>query len=195
MDNIQFAPCLFLLTPRKEPPNNGRKILFPTCLLYIRWMFHCLRGKAYNQVVYPFSHADKPKEVVFHPVNATGVRIAWSGSVHLHTALTYTASLSTTGTIMSQLDRVYPPGTTSDVLVMDNDITLSDEHDHNFTLHYIDNNPGTPTSATFSFGNIYYLEDRCGILLYAINDRFFIFFFNSVGIMDGHGIVWVYSNS
>ena len=170
MDNIQFAPCLFLLTPRKEPPNNGRNY-FPN-MSVIRWMFHCLRGKAYIQVVYPFSHADRPKEVVFHPVNATGVRIAWSGSAHLHTALTYTASLSTTGTIMSQLDRVYPPGTTSDVLVMDNDITLSDEYDHNFTLHYIDNNPGTPTSATFSFGNVYYLEDGRGILLYAINDNY-----------------------
>ena len=123
------------------------------------WRFHwgnVLGGKGL-QCGLSFSHADRPKEVVFHLVNATGVRIAWSGSVHLHTALTYTASLSTTGIIMSQLDRVYPPGTNSDVLVMDDDITLSDEYDHNFTLRYIANNsniPGTPTSATFSFDNV-----------------------------------------
>ena len=93
--------------------------------------------------------------VSFLPVNATGVGISWSGSVHLPTSIQYTASLSTTGIIISQYDRVYPPGTTSDVIVLDDDITLTDEYVHNFTLHYISQNddvPGIPIIASFTFG-------------------------------------------
>ncbi|CAI8054962.1 hypothetical protein GBAR_LOCUS29992 [Geodia barretti] len=98
---------------------------------------------------------DSPAGVSFLPVNATGVRISWSGSVHLPTSIHYTVSLSTTGIIMSQYNRVYPPGTTSDVVVLEDDITLTDEYVHNFTLHYITQNddvPGTQTIASFTFG-------------------------------------------
>jgi hypothetical protein len=98
-------------------------------------------------------------EVSFLPVNATGVRISWSGSVHLPTSIHYTVSLSTTGIIMNQYNRVYPPGTTSDVVVLDDDITLTDEYVHNFTLHYISQNddvPGIPIIASFTFDKMYF---------------------------------------
>jgi hypothetical protein len=101
----------------------------------------------------------RPAEVSFLPVNATGVRISWSGSVHLPTSIHYTVSLSTTGIIMNQYNRVYPPGTTSDVVVLDDDITLTDEYVHNFTLHYISQNddvPGIPIIASFTFDKMYF---------------------------------------
>jgi hypothetical protein len=90
-------------------------------------------------------------------VNATGVRISWSGSVHLPTSIHYTVSLSTTGIIMNQYNRVYPPGTTSDVVVLDDDITLTNAYYvHNFTLYYIIGNDvtlvqGPPTNVPFAF--------------------------------------------
>ncbi|CAI8057262.1 hypothetical protein GBAR_LOCUS31214, partial [Geodia barretti] len=99
---------------------------------------------------------DRPAGVSFLPVNATGVRISWSGSVHLPTSIHYTVSLSTTGIIISQYNKVYPPGTTSDVVVLDDDITLTNAYVHNFTLYYIIRNdvtlvPGPPTNAPFAF--------------------------------------------
>ncbi|CAI8040269.1 hypothetical protein GBAR_LOCUS22447 [Geodia barretti] len=102
---------------------------------------------------------DRPAEVSFLLVNATGVTISWSGNVHLSTSINYTVSLSTTGIIMNQYNRVYPPGTTSDVVVLDDDITLTDEYVHNFTLHYISQNddvPGIPIIASFTFDKMYF---------------------------------------
>ena len=98
---------------------------------------------------------EQPAEVTFLPVNATAVRMTWSGSVHLPTTVHYTSSLSNTGTIMNQYERIYPPGTTSDVLVLDDDdVTLADEYVHNFSLHYIIRNdvPGPSTITQFTFG-------------------------------------------
>ncbi|CAI8036866.1 hypothetical protein GBAR_LOCUS20654, partial [Geodia barretti] len=99
---------------------------------------------------------DRPAEVSFLPVNATGVRISWSGSVHLSTCIQYTVSLSTTGIIISQYHRVYPPRTTSDVLVLDDDITLTNAYVHNFSLYYIARNDvtlvqGPPINVPFAF--------------------------------------------
>ena len=108
-----------------------------------------------NYIVIPI---ERPAEVSFLPVNATGVRISWSGSMHLPTSIHYTVSLSTNGVIISQYDRVYPPGTASDVVVLDDDITLTNAYYvHNFTLYYIIGNDvtlvqGPPTNVPFAFG-------------------------------------------
>ena len=52
-----------------------------------------------------FILTDKPEEVRFLPVNATAVRISWSGSAHLPTSIIYTVYCSTI--IMRQYERVY----------------------------------------------------------------------------------------
>ncbi|CAI8054449.1 hypothetical protein GBAR_LOCUS29715, partial [Geodia barretti] len=111
---------------------------------------------------------DKPEEVRFLPVNATAVRISWSGSVHLSTSIIYTVYCSTI--IMRQYERVYSHGVTFADIVLEDDITLTDIYVHNFTLHYILPDDVTPnqTVAIFTFdkgvfqvqfGPIYYCLD------------------------------------
>ena len=104
-----------------------------------------------------FIPTDKPEEVRFLPVNATAVRISWSGSVHLPTSIIYTVYCSTT--VVKKNERVYPPGVTSADIVLEDDIILTcTSYVHNFTLYYGDvitspgNNPSTLT--TFTFGKV-----------------------------------------
>ena len=99
-----------------------------------------------------FIPTDKPEEVRFLPVNATAVRISWSGSVHLSTSIIYTVYCSTI--IMRQYEKVYPPGVTFADIVLEDDITLTDLYVHNFTLHYIFPDDVIPnkTVAIFTFG-------------------------------------------
>ena len=58
---------------------------------------------------------------------------------------------------MSVNERVLPPGVNSTVVMLDDDITLTDVYVHNFTLYYIIRNdvtslPGPKTTAVFTFG-------------------------------------------
>ena len=58
---------------------------------------------------------------------------------------------------MSVNERVLPPGVNSTVVVLDDDITLTDVYVHNFTLYFIIRNdvtslPGPQTTAVFTFG-------------------------------------------
>ena len=57
---------------------------------------------------------------------------------------------------MSVIERVLPPGVNSTVVVLDDDITLTDVYVHNFTLYYIIRNDVTSpqTTAVFTFGTI-----------------------------------------
>ena len=60
---------------------------------------------------------------------------------------------------MSVNERVLPPGVDSTVVVLDDDITLTDVYVHNFTLYYIIRNdvtslPGPQTTAVFTFGTM-----------------------------------------
>ena len=82
-----------------------------------------------------FIPTDKPEEVRFLPVNATAVRISWSGSVHLPTSIIYTVYCSTN--VVRKNERVYPPGVTSVDIVLEDDIILTcTSYVHNFTLYY-----------------------------------------------------------
>ena len=99
---------------------------------------------------------DKPDAVVFSVENSTAVRLSWSGSVNLSTFVRYTVHCSLSGVIMSVNERVLPPGVDSTVVVLDDDITLTDVYVHNFTLYYIIRNDVTSpqTTAVFTFGTI-----------------------------------------
>ena len=104
-----------------------------------------------------FIPTDKPEEVRFLPVNATAVRISWSGSVHLPTYIIYTVICSTN--VVRNNERVYPPEVTSADIELEDDIILTcTSYVHNFTLYYGDviplqgNNPSTLT--TFTFGKV-----------------------------------------
>ena len=104
-----------------------------------------------------FLPTGKPDEVRFLPLNATAVRISWSGSVHLPTSIIYTVYCSTT--VVKKNERVYPPGVTSADIVLEDDIILTcTSYVHNFTLYYGDvipspgSNPSTLT--TFTFGKV-----------------------------------------
>ena len=99
-----------------------------------------------------FNSSAQPESVTIHPVNATAVRISWSGSPYFSTSLQYTSYFTATGSVMSQYETVLAPDVTS------TDITLDDAVDgygHNFTLQYIitcDLITGPVTTATFTFG-------------------------------------------
>ena len=104
-----------------------------------------------------FIPTDKPEEVRFLPVDATAVRISWSGSAHLPTSIIYTVYCSTT--VVRKNERVYPPGVTSADIVLEDDIILtSTSYVHNFTLYYGDANPSPgnnpSTLTTFTFGKV-----------------------------------------
>ena len=89
-----------------------------------------------------------PEAVVFSVENSTAVRLSWSGSVHLSTFVRYTINCSLSGVIMSVNERVLPPRVNSTVVVLDDDITLTDEYVHNFTLYYIIRNDVTSPQTT-----------------------------------------------
>ena len=103
------------------------------------------------------SCTDKPLGVTVLPVNATAVRVSWSGSAHLRTTILYTVYYSTS--IMRQYERVFPPGVTTADIALEDDITLNDVYVHNFTLYYITPDNVTPdqddlTVEIFDFGII-----------------------------------------
>ena len=110
-----------------------------------------------------FIPTDKPVGVTILPVNATGVRISWSGSVHLHTTILYSIYCFTTA--IRQNERVFPPGVTSADFVIEDDIVLSCTYVHNFTLFYIIANErddvvpsqGNPPSTLATYGKEYYV--------------------------------------
>ena len=92
---------------------------------------------------------------MFHVVNATAVRLTWSGSVRLSTCIQYTIICYDTGIIIGQYERVLPPEVKSTLWVLDDDVILTDAYIHNFTLYYIIPNnvfPVYTTVATFNFG-------------------------------------------
>ena len=94
---------------------------------------------------------------MFHVVNATAVRLTWSGSVHLSTCIQYTIICNDTGIIIGQYEKVFPPELISTDWVLDDDVTFMDVYIHNFTLYYfIPNNvfPLLTTVITFNFGKI-----------------------------------------
>ena len=97
-----------------------------------------------------------PAGVEFQTVNSTAVRLTWSGSVHLYICIQYTVYYSATRVIISRYERVYPPGVTSTVMVLDDDIIPNDVYVHTFTLYYIIDHvkliPGPHTDVTFNFG-------------------------------------------
>ncbi|CAI8049107.1 hypothetical protein GBAR_LOCUS27045, partial [Geodia barretti] len=119
---------------------------------------------------------DKPEEVRFLPVNATAVRISWSGSVHLPTSIIYTVYCSTN--VVRKNERVYPPGVTSVDIVLEDDIILTcTSYVHNFTLYYGDvipspgSNPSTLTTFTFDIDKVY-LQIQFGPFYYCLSWEF-----------------------
>ena len=91
--------------------------------------------------------ADQPELVTFIVVNATAVRITWSGSTHLSTSLKYTCYFVSAmkRTAMSLYTIVLPASVNSA------DVTLIIGYEHVFTLQYLSD--ATPvTNATFVFG-------------------------------------------
>ena len=102
--------------------------------------------------------SDQPEAVTFVVLNATAVRLSWSGSVHLSISIQYTLRSYSNGVIMDEYERVYPPRVTSTLWDLDDDIILTDTFVHNFTLHYvmtIDDvlfSAGPHTTAPFTFG-------------------------------------------
>ena len=119
-----------------------------------------------------FIYTGKPAAVTSATINATAVRLSWSGSVYFSTCVQYTVYYTST-TIIRQYERVYPPGVSSAVITLDSEILLTSVYVHKFRLYYITTNdiipfiPGlTPHStATFSFGNhdnVYTFHKVCG---------------------------------
>ena len=89
---------------------------------------------------------------------------------------------------MSVNERVLPPGVDSTVVVLDDDITLTDVYVHNFTLYYIIRNnvtslPGPQTTAVFTFGP--YLPTHHTIIFLIISQIKAISRFNSTSVLMG----------
>ena len=107
-------------------------------------------------IVFIWTFPVSPAGVEFQTVNSTAVGLTWSGSVHLYICIQYTVYCSATRVIISRYERVYPPGVTSTVMVLDDDIIPNDVYLHSFTLYYIIDYvkliPGPHTDVTFSFG-------------------------------------------
>ena len=130
----------------------------------------------------------QPEFVTFDVVNATGVRVSWSGSLFFLTELRHTSNYTSTGTVRSQSERTLPPlaspGVASADMVLENDLTLDDskeEIEHSFILVYTTvrvthrvayslsvretREYGQETRATFTFGRyiVQNMHKMCGI--------------------------------
>ena len=106
--------------------------------------------------IFTWTFPASPAGVEFQTVNSTAVRLTWSGSVHLYICIQYTVYYSATRVVISRYERVYSPGVTSTIMVLDDDIIPNDVYVHSFTLYYIIDYvkliPGPHTDVTFSFG-------------------------------------------
>ena len=93
---------------------------------------------------------EQPEAVTIHPVNATAVKITWSGSTHLSTSLQYTSFFTDTGAVMSQYETTVPLGVALIEVILNDDIM---GYEHNFTLHYVmDHGEANVTYESFVFG-------------------------------------------
>ena len=105
-----------------------------------------------------FTSVDKPESVVITPVDATSVKISWSGSTHLSTRLQYTVCSASSGSIMGgYTPHDLQPGVSSTIISIRDDIIIGVQYQHNFTLHYVTANDTIPpfehvATASFSFG-------------------------------------------
>ena len=78
--------------------------------------------------------AARPESVAINLVNATAVRITWSGNNHLSTTLQYISFFTDTGAIMSRYEITVMAGVTSIEMILNDDIM---GYGHNFTLYYV----------------------------------------------------------
>ena len=117
---------------------------------------HLKKISSMHVFVFIWTFPASPAGVEFQTVNSTAVRLTWSGSVHLYICIQYTVYYSATRVVISRYERVYPPGVTSTIMVLDDDIIPNDVYVHCFTLYYIINYvkliPGPHTDVTFRFG-------------------------------------------
>ena len=67
---------------------------------------------------------------------------------------------------MSVNERVLPPRVNSTVVVLDDDITLTDEYVHNFTLYYIIRNDVTSPQTTAVLHLVYTLPTHHTLVVY-----------------------------
>ena len=141
--------------------DDGNNVNFMDYNYYITMVAIVLENKTlYHLTIdYLYSNhyfADKPEAVMFHVVNATAVRLTWSGSVHLFTCIQYTIICSDTRIITGQYERVFPPEVTYTVWVLDDDVIFMDAYIHKFTLYYFISDISLPISpdtvATYTFG-------------------------------------------
>ena len=96
----------------------------------------------------------QPESVTIHPVNATAVRVSWTGSPHFSTSLQYTSYFTATASVMTQYGTVLVPNVTSSGVTLDDPV---DGYGHNFTLHYIISSGlkiAPVTRALFVFGKL-----------------------------------------
>jgi hypothetical protein len=94
----------------------------------------------------------QPESVTFLPVDATLIRVSWSGSSYLCTALLYTSTCTNTSTVIGQYETVIPKGVNSTLVSLKDDLTLSYQYEHNFTLYFTrgESSSGLATSQIFS---------------------------------------------
>ena len=102
---------------------------------------------------------DKPEGVTIVPVNATAIRISWSGSYYLSTCIQVTVIYAST-TIIRQYEIVVLPGVTSAIIVLGVEIIITHVYVYRFSLYYFGRNDVTrspasilSTTVTFTFGN------------------------------------------
>ena len=108
----------------------------------------------------PLSIVSKPESVNFHPVNATAVTVSWNGSSIFSTWLHFISCYNATGAVLSQYNTLIPPGKASNIVTVEDDLTLTDSKEeikHSFSLRFNITLQGTPqhgptTFATFMFG-------------------------------------------
>ena len=109
----------------------------------------------------PLFAAAGPDSVAFQPVNATAVRISWNVNLSFPTTLSHVSISNLTGAVMSGSSLVLPAGTTSAIVVLEEDVGLDDgidEYEHIFTLYQIilHGVRGFGTTETFTFGKMHY---------------------------------------
>ena len=91
---------------------------------------------------------------MIHAVNATSVRLRWTGRRFFSTSVKYTSMFSNTGLAISHYEAVLPP------YVDVTDISLDDYHpgyEHHFSLSYLICNVVPAyhqATATFAFGKL-----------------------------------------
>ena len=81
----------------------------------------------------------KPESVNFHPVNGTAVRVSWNGSSIFSTWLHFISCYNATGAVLSQYNTLIPPGEASNIVTVEDDLTLTDSKEeikHSFSLRF-----------------------------------------------------------